>query len=82
MGIDSHLSTCVDTQSPKYLEMAQGHISLSGRPGQSSWRGGGSTGGGRGGVACTVVGRMELKAGLGASTVWNLCWRRRKNRKE
>jgi hypothetical protein len=30
MGIDSYLSTCVDTQSPKYLEMAQGHISLSG----------------------------------------------------
>jgi hypothetical protein len=30
MGIDLHLSTCVDTQSPKYLEMAQGHISLSG----------------------------------------------------
>jgi hypothetical protein len=29
MGIDSHLSTCVDTQSPKYLGMAQGHISLS-----------------------------------------------------
>jgi hypothetical protein len=29
MGIDSHLSTRVDTQSPKYLEMAQGHISLS-----------------------------------------------------
>jgi hypothetical protein len=29
MGIDSHLSTCVVTQSPKYLEMAQGHISLS-----------------------------------------------------
>jgi hypothetical protein len=29
MGIDSHLSTCVDTQSPKYLEMAQRHISLS-----------------------------------------------------
>jgi hypothetical protein len=29
MGIDSHLITCVDTQSPKYLEMAQGHISLS-----------------------------------------------------
>jgi hypothetical protein len=29
MGIDSHLSTCVDTKSPKYLEMAQGHISLS-----------------------------------------------------
>jgi hypothetical protein len=29
MGINSHLSTCVDTQSPKYLEMAQGHISLS-----------------------------------------------------
>jgi hypothetical protein len=25
MGIDSHLSTCVGTQSPKYLEMAQGH---------------------------------------------------------
>jgi hypothetical protein len=25
----SHLSTCVGTQSPKYLEMAQGHISLS-----------------------------------------------------
>jgi hypothetical protein len=29
MGIDSLLSPCVDTQSPKYLEMAQGHISLS-----------------------------------------------------
>jgi hypothetical protein len=29
MGINSHLSTCVCTQSPKYLEMAQGHISLS-----------------------------------------------------
>jgi hypothetical protein len=29
MGIDSLLSTCVGTQSPKYLEMAQGHISLS-----------------------------------------------------
>jgi transposase InsO family protein len=29
MGIDSRLSTCVGTQSPKYLEMAQGHISLS-----------------------------------------------------
>jgi hypothetical protein len=29
MGIDSPLSTCVGTQSPKYLEMAQGHISLS-----------------------------------------------------
>jgi hypothetical protein len=29
MGIDSHLSTCVGTQSPKYLEMAHGHISLS-----------------------------------------------------
>jgi hypothetical protein len=29
MGIDSHLSTCVSTQSPKYLEMTQGHISLS-----------------------------------------------------
>jgi hypothetical protein len=29
MGIDSHLSTCAGTQSPKYLEMAQGHISLS-----------------------------------------------------
>jgi hypothetical protein len=33
MGIDSHLSTRVDTQSPKYLEMAQGHISLSLLPG-------------------------------------------------
>jgi hypothetical protein len=29
MGIDSHLSTCVCIQSPKYLEMAQRHISLS-----------------------------------------------------
>jgi hypothetical protein len=29
MGIDSYLSTCVDTQSPKYLEMTQRHISLS-----------------------------------------------------
>jgi hypothetical protein len=24
MSINSHLSTCVGTQSPKYLEMAQG----------------------------------------------------------
>jgi hypothetical protein len=54
-----------------------------GRPGQSSWRGGGSAGGGAGGgVAGTVVGQMELQAGLGASTVWNLRGRRRKNRKE
>jgi hypothetical protein len=29
MGIDSHLSTRVGTQSPKYLGMAQRHISLS-----------------------------------------------------
>jgi hypothetical protein len=29
MGIDLHLSTCVGTQSPKYLEMARRHISLS-----------------------------------------------------
>jgi hypothetical protein len=29
MGIFSHLSTCVCTQSPKYLEMTQRHISLS-----------------------------------------------------
>jgi hypothetical protein len=29
MDTSSHLSTCVCTQSPKYLEMAQGHISLS-----------------------------------------------------
>jgi hypothetical protein len=29
MGTFSHLSTCVCTQSPKYLEMAQRHISLS-----------------------------------------------------
>jgi hypothetical protein len=29
MSLNSHLSTCVGTQSPKYLEMAQGHISLS-----------------------------------------------------
>jgi ribonuclease HI len=29
MSINSHLSTCVGTQLPKYLEMAQGHISLS-----------------------------------------------------
>jgi hypothetical protein len=27
--MNSHLSTCVGTQSSKYLEMAQGHISLS-----------------------------------------------------
>jgi hypothetical protein len=27
--MNSHLSTCVGTQSPKYLKMAQGHISLS-----------------------------------------------------
>jgi hypothetical protein len=28
--MNSHLSTCVGTKSPKYLEMVQGHISLSG----------------------------------------------------
>jgi hypothetical protein len=27
--MDQHKSTCVGTQSPKYLEMAQRHISLS-----------------------------------------------------
>src|SRR5689334_24654245 len=32
MSINSHISTCVGTQSPKYLEMAQGHISLSEAP--------------------------------------------------
>jgi hypothetical protein len=31
LGIFSHLSTCVCIQSPKYLEMAQRHISLSDR---------------------------------------------------
>jgi hypothetical protein len=30
--MDQHKSTCVGTQSPKYLEMAQGHISLSVSP--------------------------------------------------
>jgi hypothetical protein len=30
LSITLHKSTCVGTQSPKYLEMAQGHISLSG----------------------------------------------------
>jgi hypothetical protein len=29
MSTNSHLSTCVGTQSPKYLEMSQGHIFLS-----------------------------------------------------
>jgi hypothetical protein len=29
MYINSQLSTCVGTQSPKYIEMAQGHTSLS-----------------------------------------------------
>jgi hypothetical protein len=38
MGIDSHLSTCVCTQSPKYLEKAQGHISLSVTPGLAHFR--------------------------------------------
>jgi hypothetical protein len=32
MSIFSHLGPCVCTQSPKYLEMAQGHISLSATP--------------------------------------------------
>jgi hypothetical protein len=32
LSITLHKSTCVDTQSPKYLEMAQGHISLSPSP--------------------------------------------------
>jgi hypothetical protein len=32
MSIFSHLGPCVCTQSPKYLEMAQGHISLSPSP--------------------------------------------------
>jgi hypothetical protein len=39
MSINSHLSTCVGTQSPKYLEMAQGHISLSDLPtNRHTWR--------------------------------------------
>jgi hypothetical protein len=29
MYINSQLSTCVGTQSPKFIEMAQGHTSLS-----------------------------------------------------
>jgi hypothetical protein len=37
MSINSHLSTCVGTQSPKYLEMAQGHISLSDDEPDSGW---------------------------------------------
>jgi hypothetical protein len=37
MGIDSHLNTCVGTQSPKYLEMAQRHISLSPAGWKSEW---------------------------------------------
>jgi hypothetical protein len=36
MYINSQLSTCVGTQSPKYIEMAQGHISLSGLRTQAS----------------------------------------------
>ncbi|NP_001142688.1 uncharacterized protein LOC100274989 [Zea mays] len=39
MGINSHLSTCVGTQSPKYLEMAQRHISLSVGPAARPRRG-------------------------------------------
>jgi hypothetical protein len=35
MSISSHLSTCVGTQSPKNLEMAQRHISLSVTPNQN-----------------------------------------------
>jgi hypothetical protein len=42
MSIDLHLSTCVDTQSPKYLEMAQRHISLSGGPRGEKERGRGA----------------------------------------
>jgi hypothetical protein len=37
MGIFSHLGTCVCTKSPKYLEMAQRHISLSPTPRASVW---------------------------------------------
>jgi hypothetical protein len=40
MSIHEHkftLSTCVGTQSPKYLEMAQGHVSLSELTNESSW---------------------------------------------
>jgi hypothetical protein len=33
MYINSQLSTCVGTQSPKFIEMAQGHTSLSRWPG-------------------------------------------------
>jgi hypothetical protein len=39
MYINSHLSPCVCTQSPKYLEMAQGHISLSRTQPQACRRG-------------------------------------------
>jgi hypothetical protein len=58
MGINSHLSTCVCTQSPKYLEMAQGHISLSG--GRRMGGGDGADGAERHGEGNeTVVGRTQ-----------------------
>jgi hypothetical protein len=68
MGIDSHLSTCVGTQSPKYLEMAQRHISLSrlGRLGPKKggrargWAAAGPTReGGEGGAAGPPAGPAE-----------------------
>jgi hypothetical protein len=37
MSIFSHLGPCDCTQSPKYLEMAQGHISLSEGPPEVRW---------------------------------------------
>ena len=42
MYINSHLGPCVCTQSPKYLEMAQGHISLSGGGAWGVWGAGGT----------------------------------------
>jgi hypothetical protein len=55
MGIDSHLSTCVCTQSPKYLEMAQGLISLSRGLTAGRWRS----------FAAGVI-AGEVRAGIGA----------------
>jgi hypothetical protein len=66
----------LDTKSPKHLEMAQGHISLSATRQQVRWRGGGVAGGNGGG--CTTKrgmgGGSALERGRGVVVVHMEVW--------
>jgi hypothetical protein len=73
MSINSQLSTCVGTQSPKYLEMAQGHISLS-AVGQGA--------GGSAGVADNGRGREGPSFGEVTRLLWGSGERERRRERE